>query len=210
MSAELLLLREKQAENYLLTWQAMKDFTEQRSDDTLDELWLLEHPAVFTQGQAGKAEHILQATSIPIVQSDRGGQVTYHGPGQIILYCLLNLKRKGLGVRDCVSLLEQVVIATLADFSIVAELKASAPGVYVAGSKIASLGLRVRKGCTYHGLSLNVNMDLSPFAAINPCGYQGLAMTQMADLIDEVSVGAVQASLLAHFAKQFDYHIKAV
>lgn len=164
---------------YLQIWQAMKDFTDQRDASTPDECWLLQHEAVFTQGQAGKPEHILQQSSIPIVQCDRGGQVTYHGPGQLMAYWLVDIKRKKIGVRDFVTIMEQAVIQLLSDYGIQAALKEGAPGVYVGGAKISSLGLRVRKGCTYHGLALNVDMDLSPFMLINPCGYEGMAVTSM-------------------------------
>jgi len=157
----------------------MRDFTDSRTAETADELWLVEHPAVFTQGQAGRPEHLLDAGPIPVVQSDRGGQVTYHGPGQLVAYPLLDLRRLDLGVRALVSAIEQTLITLLATLEITAELRPGAPGVYVAGAKIASLGLRVRRGCSFHGLALNVNMDLSPFERINPCGYAGLAMTDI-------------------------------
>lgn len=190
--------------DYPDTWQAMKDFTNERTSQNNDEIWLLEHNPVFTQGQAGKPEHILGHTDIPVVQSDRGGQVTYHGPGQIILYCLLDLKRLGVNVRGCVSLLEQTVIDTLQAFAIEAELKDGAPGVYVQGKKIASLGLRVRRGCTYHGLSLNTDMDLSPFLSINPCGYKGLEMTQISDWVN-VDKARVEQVLLQQLYEKFKF-----
>jgi lipoyl(octanoyl) transferase len=172
---------------YTSVWQAMSRFTNTRDDSTIDELWLVEHAPVYTQGQAGKPEHVLQTTDIPIVKSDRGGQVTYHGPGQLILYPLINLRRRGLGVRDMVTLLEELVIQWLAQYRINAYAKADAPGVYVSvggnDAKIASLGLRIRRGCSFHGVGININMDLTPFQNINPCGYEGLAMTQMSDLL---------------------------
>ncbi len=168
--------------DYTKVWHAMQEFTDNRNDNTLDELWLVEHPAVFTQGQAGKAEHLLMPGDIPVVKVDRGGQVTYHGPGQQVIYCLINLRRKKIGIRQLVTLIENAIIAALGDDNISAYAKADAPGVYVDDKKIASLGLRVRKSCTFHGLALNVNMDLSPFLRINPCGYAGLEMTQTADL----------------------------
>jgi lipoyl(octanoyl) transferase len=168
--------------DYASTWAEMRAFTEARTAGSDDELWLLQHPPVFTLGQAGRPEHILAPGTIPVVQSDRGGQVTYHGPGQIVAYLLLDLRRAGLGVKGLVQLLEQAVIDLLADVGIQAQARSDAPGVYVAGAKIASLGLRVRRGCSYHGLALNVDMDLGPFARINPCGYPGLAVTQLADL----------------------------
>lgn len=163
-------------------YEAMRAFTAQRDSDTPDELWLLEHPPVYTLGQAGKPEHVLRANGIPVVRSDRGGQVTYHGPGQVVAYLLLDLRRRGLAVKRLVWLLEQAVIDLLAAHRVDGARRAGAPGVYVAGAKVAALGLRVRGGCTYHGLALNVDMDLTPFRDINPCGYTGLAVTQLADL----------------------------
>lgn len=175
-----LLIRELGLQPYLTVWRAMQDFTAQRDATTNDEIWVVEHPPVFTQGQAGKAEHLLTASNIEVVQSDRGGQITYHGPGQAVVYILLDLKRRAIGVRQLVSALEQAVIALLATWQISAYARADAPGVYVDGAKICSLGLRVRKGCTFHGLALNIKMDLTPFTQINPCGYAGMIMTQMA------------------------------
>ncbi len=166
--------------DYARTYAAMRLFTDSRQADTPDELWALEHPPVFTQGQAGKAEHLLAPGNIPVVQTDRGGQVTYHGPGQLVIYLLIDLKRRKLGVRQVVTLIENAIIEILADeFGLPAQADPKAPGVYVEGRKIAALGLRVRKGCTFHGLSLNVDCDLEPFARINPCGYQGLAVTSV-------------------------------
>lgn len=167
---------------YLPTWQAMQDFTATRGPDTPDELWLLEHPPVYTQGLAGKPEHLLRATRIPVVKIDRGGQITYHGPGQIVVYLLLDLKRRGIGVKELVRRMEQAVIDLLAEYGVMAERRDKAPGVYVGNAKIAALGLRIKKGCCYHGLCLNVDMDLSPYMAINPCGYEGLAVTQCHDV----------------------------
>lgn len=187
--ASSLLIRQLDSQGYGQSWQSMQDFTNQRSAASMDEVWLLQHPAVFTQGQAGKAVHILDAGVIPVVQSDRGGQVTYHGPGQLMMYVLLDLKRLGIGVRRLVTVLEQVLIDCLNKFGIQAQADPKAPGVYVAGSKIASLGLRVRKGCSFHGLALNVAMDLAPFERINPCGYPGLNMVQMSDLADFTADG---------------------
>ncbi len=183
--------------DYEQTLAAMQTFTAKRDADTADELWLTQHYPVFTQGQAGKPEHVLMPGDIPVVQSDRGGQVTYHGPGQVVLYFLLDIKRARLGVRQVVSLIEQTVIATLAHYHIDSFARADAPGVYLKdnGEKIASLGLRVRNGRTYHGVALNVAMDLSPFQRINPCGYQGLVMTQLSDLID-CDIDAVSHCLL--------------
>ncbi len=160
----------------------MQAFTAARDADTPDELWLLEHPPVYTLGQAGKAEHLIAATDIPVVPIDRGGQITYHGPGQVVAYVLVDLRRRGYGIRELVARMEQAVIDLLAARGVAADRLAGAPGVYVDGAKIAALGLRVKHGCTYHGLALNVDMDLAPFAAINPCGYPGMAVTQCRDL----------------------------
>jgi lipoyl(octanoyl) transferase len=165
------------------TWQAMQDFTGTRGADTEDELWLLQHPAVFTQGQAGKVEHLLMPGDIPVIQSDRGGQVTYHGPGQWVVYLLVDLRRAGLGVRALVDLIEESIVACLAGLGIVGVPRPDAPGVYVGGAKIAQLGLRVRRGCSYHGLALNVDMDLQPFSRINPCGFEGLAVTSVRECL---------------------------
>ena len=178
-----LRLRRRGVVDYTACLAAMQTFTDQRDAETPDELWLVEHPPVFTLGLAGKREHVLDAGGISVVRCDRGGQVTYHGPGQVVLYALLDLNRAGLGVKALVTLLELAVIDLLADLDIAAERRPGAPGVYVAGAKIAALGLRVRRGCCYHGLSLNVAMDLAPFGRINPCGYAGLAVTQVRDLV---------------------------
>lgn len=183
MSTGAPIVREMGEAQYLPALEQMKAFTDGRNPDTADELWLLQHPPVFTQGQAGKAEHVLAPGDIPVVQVDRGGQVTYHGPGQWVLYLLIDLRRRGLGVRDLVDLIEQSLVELLAQYDICAQSKPDAPGVYVEGAKIASLGLRVRKGCSYHGLALNVDMDLQPFERINPCGYPGLGVTSMAQLL---------------------------
>lgn len=165
-------------------WQAMRDFTDQRTATTPDELWLLEHPSVFTLGQAGKPEHILLSSDIPIIKTDRGGQVTYHGQGQLVGYCLFDVKRLGIGVRELVERLEDSLVEVLASYGINSYANRDAHGVYIDGKKIASLGLRIRKGCSYHGFALNVDMDLSPFQQINPCGYAGLQMTQMHDYLN--------------------------
>lgn len=199
-SDRLLVIRQLGLVEYIPTWQAMQEFTAARDETTLDELWLLEHPPVYTQGQAGKPEHVLNPGDIPIVQIDRGGQVTYHGPGQLVAYLLLDLKRHKVGVRELVRKLEQSVIDVLAQYDITAYGKVDAPGVYVSRhgveAKIAALGLRIRNGCSYHGLSFNVNMDLEPFSRINPCGYAGLQVTQLADygFIDETP-GSVAAKI---------------
>lgn len=177
------------------TWRAMQAFTAARGVDTVDEIWLLEHPPVFTLGQAGKPEHLLRDIGVPVVKIDRGGQITYHGPGQLVAYLLIDLGRRRLKVRELVTLMEQAVIDMLADYGIAGERVARAPGVYVGGAKLAALGLRVKNGCCYHGLSINVDMDLSPFAAINPCGYSGLRVTQLADFAVGDGVDAVAERL---------------
>ena len=169
---------------YEPTWRAMQQFTAQRSADTQDEIWLCQHPPVFTLGLAGKPEHLLRDIGVPVVRIDRGGQITYHGPGQLVVYLVLDLKRRNLGVRALVTRIEQALIDLLPAYAIPAERLPGAPGVYVAGAKIAALGLRIKNGCCFHGLSLNVDMDLSPYAAINPCGYAGMAVTQMRELCD--------------------------
>lgn len=176
-------------EDYEATAAHMRDFTQRRMPDTPDAIWLLQHRPVYTLGQAGKPEHVLDAHGIPVVRSDRGGQVTYHGPGQLIAYLLLDVRRRGLGVRSLVELCEQAVIRVLADYGIAAEARRDAPGVYVGGAKIAALGLRIRNGRSYHGLSFNIDMDLAPFTWINPCGYAGLRSTQLRDLLDDPGPG---------------------
>ncbi|TGD74239.1 lipoyl(octanoyl) transferase LipB [Mangrovimicrobium sediminis] len=186
--------------------EAMRAFTDTRDADTPDELWLLQHPRVFTQGQAGKAEHVLAPGDIPVIQVDRGGQVTYHGPGQWVIYLLVDLKRRGLGIRALVDIIERSIVALLTEYGIDAAARPDAPGVYVAGDKIASLGLRVRRGCTYHGLSLNVDMDLEPFQRINPCGYEGLQVTSMAKLLPDtpLDMNTIGQRLLALLAEHLD------
>jgi lipoyl(octanoyl) transferase len=186
---------------YEPTWRAMRDFTARRTPDTPDEIWLLEHPPVFTLGQAGKPEHVLADLGIPIIPIDRGGQVTYHGPGQVVVYLLLDLKRRGFGVKELVRRLEQAVIDLLAEQGVTAARLAGAPGVYVNGAKIAALGLRIRNGCSYHGLALNVAMDLSPYAAINPCGYAGMAVTQTRDLGIEATSEEIGERLLEYLLR---------
>jgi lipoyl(octanoyl) transferase len=181
---------------YEPTWRAMQDFTARRTADTPDELWLLEHPPVYTLGQAGRREHLLAATDIPLVPIDRGGQITYHGPGQAVAYVLVDLRRRGYGIRELVNRMEQAVIDLLAAHGVAARRLAGAPGVYVGGAKIAALGLRVKRGCTYHGLALNVDMDLAPFAAIDPCGYPGLRVTQCRDLGVEPSAAQIESLLV--------------
>lgn len=193
---------------YEPTWHAMRDQTLARAGDAgadaHDELWLVEHPPVFTQGQAGKPEHLLHDIGVPVVPIDRGGQITYHGPGQVVVYLLLDLQRRHLKVRELVSRIEQAVIDLLAEHGILAARRVGAPGVYVGDAKVAALGLRVRNGCCYHGVSLNVDMDLSPFAAINPCGYEGLAVTQLRDLGVNLTVSEAGEALLAQLQKQLE------
>ncbi|WP_405054199.1 lipoyl(octanoyl) transferase LipB [Thalassotalea psychrophila] len=182
--------------DYEKVWHAMQDFTDTRDDTVDDELWLVEHPPVFTQGQAGKEEHLLMPGDIPVVKVDRGGQVTYHGPGQQVIYFMINLRRRKMGVRELVTLIENGIVNALAQYNIDAAAKPDAPGVYVDGKKIASLGLRVRKGCSFHGLAINVNMDLSPFLRINPCGYAGLEMIQTIDLNGPDNVAEIGNALV--------------
>jgi lipoyl(octanoyl) transferase len=191
--------------DYEPTWQAMKRFTDGRTRETADEVWLVQHPPVFTQGQSGKPEHLLLPGDIPVVQVDRGGQVTYHGPGQLIAYLLLDVRRLGFGVRELVTRIERSLIDLLAGYGVDAAAKADAPGVYVDGAKIASLGLRIRNGCSFHGLALNVDMDLDPFKRINPCGYAGLAMTQLREQAGPIEFAEVSARLRAQLVKHLDY-----
>lgn len=185
----------------------MSEFTTERTSETIDELWVLEHPAVFTQGCAGKAEHLLTETNIPIVKSDRGGQITYHAPGQIIVYLLIDLRRQKVNVRSLVSIIEQAIINLLAHYNVTAAAKPDAPGVYVKGKKIASLGLKIRKGCSFHGLALNVDMDLSPFLHINPCGYAGLEMTQCKNEGINISINELAPLLAEHIHHQLTYSV---
>lgn len=202
MQNDTLIIRQLGLQPWAPVSAAMHHFTDRRDEQTADEIWLVEHPAVFTQGQAGKAEHLLTPGDIPVMQSDRGGQVTYHGPGQQVMYVLINLKRRRVGVRQLVSALEDTVIATLSHWQITAAARPDAPGVYVDGRKICSLGLRIRNGCSFHGLALNVNMDLSPFQRINPCGYAGLEMTQISHFTPGVTLSDVQPLLVTAFASQ--------
>lgn len=191
--------------DYQDAWHAMRQFTDQRDEHTPDEAWLMSHPPVFTQGQAGKAEHILNPGSIPVVQSDRGGQVTYHGPGQLVIYTLIDLKRLSLTTRDFVRATERALIQYLADIGIAATARIDAPGIYVDARKLASIGLRVRRGRSYHGIALNVDMDLSPFNAINPCGFKGLEMTQISDHRPGITTTAVATAIGPHLANVFGY-----
>jgi lipoyl(octanoyl) transferase len=192
-------------QDYQTTWQAMSDFTSQRDANSIDEIWLVEHPAVFTQGNSGKAEHLLRQTDIPVVQSDRGGQITYHAPGQLIVYLLINIRRKSFNVRSLVTIMEESIVSLLADYGVKALAKPDAPGVYVDGQKIASLGLKIRKGCSFHGLALNVDMDLLPFLNINPCGYAGLKMTQCKEQGITLSVLELAPLLIAKMNQQLHY-----
>jgi len=192
-----MIVRHLGLSDYESTWQAMQQFTRNREADTPDELWVLEHPPVFTLGTNGKPEHILNAGDIPIVNIDRGGQVTYHGPGQLVIYLLLNLHRRKLGIRKLVTMIEDTIVALLAGYNIKANSDPDAPGVYVDGKKIAALGLRVSRGCTTHGLSLNIDMDLAPFSRINPCGYQGLEIIQCCDFGIQQSLPEIAEQLTA-------------
>lgn len=193
---------------YEPTWHAMRDQTLARvgdaATDAPDELWLVEHAPVFTQGQAGKPEHLLQDIGVPVVPIDRGGQITYHGPGQVVIYLLIDLSRRGIKVRELVNKIEQAVIDCLAAYGITADRREGAPGVYVGEAKVAALGLRIRNGCSYHGVSLNVDMDMMPFSAINPCGYAGMAVTQLRDLGVNVSVSDAGEDLLRHLQNQLE------
>ncbi|BCA95698.1 octanoyltransferase [Legionella antarctica] len=189
--------------DYDAVWIKMREFTTNRESYTPDELWLLEHSPVYTQGQAGKPEHILNKNFIKIVQSDRGGQVTYHGPGQLIAYVLMDISRRSLGIRTLVSQLEQVLLSVLAEYEIVANTRCGAPGVYVGEKKIASIGLRVKNGCTYHGIALNVDMDLNPFYGINPCGFANMEMTQISHFQSDIRLEEVSQQFERAFLNQF-------
>ena len=189
--------------DYQNTWQQMQDFTNTRQADTDDELWFLQHPPVYTLGKNGKAEHVLKPSDIPVVNSDRGGQVTYHGPGQIVVYTMLDLNRLNIGVRQLVTVLEQTVIDLLASYGIDSNANPDAPGVYVNNAKIAALGLRVRKGCSFHGLALNVDMDIEPFTRINPCGFEGLEVTQLKNLVQGIKIETVVADLQQRLVEKF-------
>ena len=191
--------------DYQTTWRRMQQFTDTRTAHTADELWLLEHPPVFTLGMAGKTEHLLAPGAIPVVHTDRGGQVTYHGPGQLVVYALIDLRRAGLGVRDLVTGLEHSVIRYAAQLGITAAARREAPGVYAQGAKLASVGIRIRRGASYHGLALNVNLDLAPFQRINPCGLADLPMTRLADLAKVADVDAAAVGLLPHLLKSLGF-----
>jgi lipoyl(octanoyl) transferase len=190
--------------DYEPVWREMQAFTDARDSSTQDQLWLLQHPRVFTQGQAGKAEHLLAPGDIPVVQVDRGGQVTYHGPGQIVAYPLVDIQRRKLGVRRLVNRIEESIIQVCAQFGVEGERREGAPGIYVAGAKIAALGLRVRRGCSFHGLAFNIDMDLEPFGRINPCGFQGLEVTQLSALA-EVQFHQVESALIQQLTRHLGY-----
>ena len=196
-----LIVRQLGLTDYVSAWRDMQVFTDNRDANTPDELWFLEHPPVFTLGRNGKQEYLHDTGDIPVVKVDRGGQVTYHGPGQLVAYTLLNIKRRQLGVQSLVRLLEQSVIDLLSDYSLHAQRREQAPGVYIDSRKVAALGLRIRKGCSFHGLSLNVDMDLSPFAMIDPCGYSGLEVTQLRDLGIDATLATIRAQFRTHFER---------
>lgn len=200
--APALTIRQLGIADYETTWHAMQAFTAKRDANTNDEIWLLQHPPVYTQGLAGKPEHLLQTSTIPVIKTDRGGQITYHGPGQIVAYVLVDLKRKGMGVKELVRRIEQSIIDLLHGYGVDGERKLGAPGVYVKGAKIAALGLRVKSGCSYHGLALNVAMDLTPYETINPCGYAGMRVTDLAALGVRASLNDVTVGLTQHLDTQ--------
>ncbi len=203
--AEQIIIRDLGVVEYLPTWEAMQAFTADRQPETVDEIWLLEHEPVFTQGHAGKEEHVLAAGDIPVIPVDRGGQVTYHGPGQLVVYLLLNLRRKKFGVRELVARMEQSIVELLQQYGVEAYARDDAPGVYVDGAKICSLGLRVRRGCSFHGLAFNLDMDLEPFNRINPCGYSGMAVTRLINLVDNIDRDTVKETLKEILVKRLGY-----
>ncbi len=204
-----LIIKSLGKQDYMRTFQAMKDFTENRTESSLDEIWLVEHPSVFTLGRNGKTEHILDVGDIPVIQTDRGGQVTYHGEGQLVAYLLLDIKRRKLGVRKFVNHIENAIIQLLSDVGVNAESRANAPGVYVDNKKIAALGLRISKGRSYHGLSLNINMDLSPFQRIHPCGYKDLKVTQCTDLGLQLTMASAGQQIIKQLSQFLGYqHLK--
>lgn len=206
----MLNIRDLGQRDYESVWREMQAFTASRNPDTADELWVVEHPPVFTLGLNGKAEHLLNPGNIPVISVDRGGQVTYHGPGQLVIYTLLDIHRRHLGIKELVRKLEQAIVNLLADFGIKAEGREDAPGVYVADAKIAALGLRVKKGRTYHGLALNVAMDLTPFSRINPCGHAGMAVTQIRDLGISASLPELRDRLIEHLRTVLGYNSPSV
>ncbi len=194
---------------YLPTWEEMKRFTNERNAETRDEIWLVQHPPTYTQGLAGKPEHLLHSTNIPVVKIDRGGQITYHGPGQIIAYLMINMRRWKINVRELVQLMEQAVIDLLAEYGVSAQSRKEAPGVYVGNAKIASLGLKIKNGYCYHGLALNVDMDLTPFSNINPCGLTGLRVTQICELGITVPINELQAELAQNLIHGLQRHLES-
>ena len=204
-SPNTLIIRDLGLQNYEPTWKAMQEFTAERDETTPDELWCLEHPPIFTMGLNGKNKHLLNVSSIPVIDIDRGGQVTYHGPGQLIIYTLIDLGRRHIGVKDLVNNIEQSIIQLLKQYDINAQGKENAPGVYVNGEKIAALGLRIKKNKSYHGLSLNIDMDLSPFQQINPCGYEGLAVTQISNFKQNLNSDSIKRELTTHLSKLLGY-----
>jgi len=206
MPANSLLVRQLGQQDYEPVWRQMQQFTDQRNESSQDEIWLVEHSPIFTLGMNGKPEHLLNPGQIPVIKIDRGGQVTYHGPGQLVAYLLIDIKRRKLGIRAMVEKIEQAIIELLADFKIEARGRRDAPGVYAGDSKIAALGLRVRRGCTYHGLALNVNMDLEPFQRINPCGHKDMQVTQTSDLNGPNNVDTIATELSQKLAKQLGYN----
>ena len=205
-----LVVRDLGLSEYEPTLEKMINFSQQRDENTADEIWLLEHPPVYTLGKNGKAHHVLNPGDIPIVQIDRGGQVTYHGPGQLIAYLLIDVRRKGLGVRHIVTVMEKAIIHTLSELGIDAKARADAPGVYVDDGKIAALGLRIKNGKSYHGLSFNIDMDLQPFHGINPCGYEGLRVIQLKDLDIIYTITEIKKSLVEYFKQALEYNSLAL
>ncbi|GGI72158.1 lipoyl(octanoyl) transferase LipB [Shewanella gelidii] len=205
MLQDTLHVRNLQHQDYESVWRAMQEYTDTRDSESFDQLWIVEHPPVFTQGQAGKEEHLLNPGDIPVIQVDRGGQVTYHGPGQLVMYPLINIKRRQIGVRQFVTNIEQAIVQMLAQYKVHAYPKPDAPGVYVDDKKVASLGLRIRKGCSFHGLALNVDMDMSPFQRINPCGYAGLEMVQTKALLGPATVAEAADKLTQTFSDIMGY-----
>lgn len=200
-----LIIRQLGTIDYVPCWHAMQHLTDNRTNETVDELWFLQHSKVFTQGQAGKAEHVLAPGDIPVIQVDRGGQVTYHGPGQLVVYLMVDIKRRKLGARTLVTLIENAIVATLKQQGIEAAPKKDAPGVYTNDKKIASLGLRIRKGCSFHGLALNIDMDIEPFHRINPCGYQGLEMCQVSDFVKKPHFDTILQQLQSQLQSDLGY-----
>ena len=202
---DIVIIRQLGLQNYLATWQAMQQFTQQRHENTPDEIWILEHPPVFTQGQNGKAEHLLAPGDIPVIKVDRGGQITYHGPGQIVIYILIDIKRKPFNVREIVTLLENSVIDLLTEYQINAMAKREAPGVYIDRKKICSIGLRIKRGCTFHGLAFNVAMNMEPFSRIHPCGFPDLVMTQLSELYPNIDIAMIGNKLIEYLITNLGY-----